>query len=174
VEALQGSGASLVQGRTTIYGLRIPSGMRPQKHVPGVYRFTGNNPVAQVATSIREQVMKNNTTREGKGYLFRSARVKHPKGAASGDEVLAIRIAPGAERGAVLDIWLEPESAAAKRSHSAQRSHRRLSHHREPVRVQASAVRQRREKRRATWRTMRKISRGEPLDADDQKSGFFD
>lgn len=168
----EGSGATLVQGRTTIYGLQIPFGMRPQQYLPRVYRFAGNNPVAHVATSVREQVMSAKTTREKGGYLLRGARVRQPQGSATGEERLAIRIAPGPDNGAVLDIWLEPKGRAA--GDSSNRSPRTRLSRRHPVRQTSAAVNRRREARRATWRAMAKVSRGEPLTEEDKKSGFFD
>ncbi|MCP4599355.1 MAG: hypothetical protein GY847_02270 [Proteobacteria bacterium] len=166
-----GGKATLAQGTTTVLGLGIPRGMMPAPAPPKVYRFEGTHHVAHVTGFIREQVSTRKSMREGSGYIFRNARVRHPKGKATGGDLLAIRIFKGQKGGATIDIWLEREYAKRLPSRGSS-SYYRSSHSygssgRHTTRVTTTAKRKRKKAKRDTMRVMYKLMRKDELDSND-------
>ena len=159
--------ATLTQGKITALGLSIPDGMTPARAPEKVYRFEGNHPVFQAAEFVHKQTRGAKIEIEEEGYLMQRATVRDPKGSASGDELLSIRVFKGDRGGATIDIWLEREYRAALPSKVA------------PPRVRTRAPMSRTEKQRRgkeareTLEVMNKINRGEPLDENDRSSAFF-
>ncbi len=161
--------ATLSQGTMTALGLSIPKGMLPGKAPEKVYRFEGAYPLVHVAGFIREQVSIHGVEREGNGYLMRKARVRRPKGNATGKERLAIRIFQGNKGGGTIDIWLEKDymkSMANRRSHGRSYASRKKP---KTTRLTPAASRKRRTTKRETFRIMRKVSRGEKLTAEEME-----
>ncbi|MCP4197496.1 MAG: hypothetical protein GY762_10150 [Proteobacteria bacterium] len=164
-----GKHATLTQGTITALGLVIPDGMTPGPAPRKVYRFEGNFPVFQVATFIHQQVTGADIEIEDGGYLMQKARVRTPKGSATGKEILDIRVFKGRRKGATIDIWLE-------RYYVKKPPSKNLAPPKPRTRSQMSpAEKQRRSKEHGeTMRVMRKVTSGEPLDEKDRNSPFFD
>jgi hypothetical protein len=164
-----GKHATLTQGTITALGLVIPDGMSPGPAPRKVYRFEGNFPVFQVATFIHKQVTGADIEIEDGGYLMQKARVRTPKGSASGKELLDIRVFKGRRKGATIDIWLE-------RYYAKKLPSKEVAPPRPRTRSQMSpAEKQRRSKEHGeTMRVMRKVTSGAPLDEKDRNSPFFD
>jgi hypothetical protein len=160
--------ATLTQGKITALGLVIPDGMSPGPAPRKVYRFEGNYPVFQVATFIHKQVADAKIAIEDGGYLMQRARVRNPKGSASGKEILGIRVFKGQRKGATIDIWLEREYAQKLPAKEVKPRSR----------TRANMNRSERERRgrdsRETMRVMKKMTSGQPLDEKDRNSPFFD
>jgi hypothetical protein len=161
--------ATLTQGTITALGLVIPEGMTPGPAPRKVYRFEGNFPVFQVATFIHKQVTGAKIEIEDGGYLMQKAKVRTPKGSATGNELLDIRVFKGSKKGATIDIWLE-------RYYAKKLPSKELAPPRPRTRSQMSpAEKQRRSKEHGeTMRVMRKVTSGQPLDEKDRNSPFFD
>ena len=163
-----GAHATLTQGKTTALGLVIPEGMSPAPADDKVYRFEGNFPVFQVATFIHDQVSNAKIEIEDRGYLMRRARVKAPRGGASGKELLGIRVFKGRKGGATIDMWLEREYAKNLPSKNPTPRPR--------FRSTMSASEKERRGREAgkTMRVMKKVTSDQYLDEEDRNSPFFD
>jgi hypothetical protein len=106
----------LLDGSHSVFGLRVPRGMKPAKGPNQVYRFEGTLELGHVKRYVMRQVETGHLLEEPTGYLVRKARVVEPVGSSRGDLLLAVRIFRGRRGGASVDVWVEAESLAELRS----------------------------------------------------------
>jgi hypothetical protein len=158
---------------TWVFGIKIPSGMRPAKGPDKVYRFEGAQLMPQVKVLIEEQISSRQTLREIGGWLFRFAKAKESQG----DKLLAIRVFEGRKKGSILDIWEEKHYAKELPNKAAKTSTYTFQALGRPVRVPGELPPKIAEKRRAslakTLSIMKKVERGEPLTEEELKSDVF-
>jgi hypothetical protein len=159
----------LWSGTTTVFGIRLPTDMKPVTPAPPqVYRFEGATPPPQAYELIRRQVRRYKTVEEENGYLMRHAEPKQRVTSAAGGRapVMALRIAYRKGGGTVLDIWLEKERNTAPES-----SRNTLP----TVAQQAPPVYKanRAERISETMRVFNKIQNEEPLTEADRNSSYF-
>ena len=105
----------LLDGSHSVFGLRVPRGMKPAAGPNQVYRFEGTLELAHVKRYVMRQVETGHLLEEPTGYLIRKARVLAPVGSSPADVLLAVRIFRGRRGGASVDAWVETESLAKLR-----------------------------------------------------------
>jgi hypothetical protein len=158
---------------TWVFGIKIPSGMRPAKGPEKVYRFEGAQLMPQVKMLIEEQISSRQKLREIGGWLFRFAKARKSKG----DKLLAIRVFEGKKAGSVLDIWEEKHYAKDLPNIAARTSTYTFQALGRPVSVPGELPPKLAEKRRAslakTLSVMKKVETGEPLTEEEKKSDVF-
>jgi hypothetical protein len=164
----------------TVLGIRIPAGMIPEKHAPTkVYRFVGSYtrsyPVAQAISMIESQIHTTSKDMEGKGCIFRDARVKSSN---AKSKKLAIRIFDSNKRGATIDIWLETQFGKRIERNSAQGNHsggrRTVTSAKGTNNISVKANQAIEKRTAATFRALEKVRRKEPLTQEELSSGAFD
>jgi hypothetical protein len=106
----------LADGSHSVFGLRIPRGMKPTTGPNRVYRFESTFDLAQVKRRVMRQVETGHLLEEPTGYLIRKARVVDPVGTNTPNVLLAVRIFRGRLGGATMDVWIEIESLSALRA----------------------------------------------------------
>ena len=163
------------RGVMHVFGIKIPTGMKPARGPEKVYRFEGTLPPARVAGLIREQIHAEEAQPEaGGGFLFRFAKPKKSTAATVGDRGIAIRIA-ATPTGSHLDIWLEREHVNALPGTAATADFP-VEKRPGPVRtILKKADRQAEAAHRALLMgALRKLQQGEPLTPEEEASGVYD
>ncbi len=172
----KGAGGTSPYGRGFMYvfGIKIPTGMKPARGPKKVYRFSGKLPPARVASLIREQVKAKSEAPEGEGFLFRFAEARRGATREEANREVAVRIAPTAA-GSNLDIWLErehtnglPGTEATSDFPMAKQPHSRRTVLTKKARATEQAH------RTLLMRSLQKLQRGEPLTPEEAASGVYD
>ncbi|MDJ0762312.1 MAG: hypothetical protein QNJ97_04930 [Myxococcota bacterium] len=166
---------SLAQGRITAFGLELPLGMTPIPGPDKVFRFESTYHVAHLTDEIQRQVSVSRVIPEENGTLMRNAKVRRPKGNASGEDRIAVRIQKRQNGGSLLDIWLErplPSSRARRNTSFAAGGMPRQSARR-PTQMGRAETKRRTTARREALRVMKKVQNREHLDEKDMASDFF-
>lgn len=170
-----GESGSFGTGVTTLFGIKIPTGMYPSRGPEKVYRFEGKLPVARTAALIRDQIVADKEVQEGDGVLFRFAKAAHTRMRTGRNSAVAIRIS-SSDDGSTLDIWLEREYAKTLPGKAAvadfplpgqSRSTRRTV-------MDQKAKQQEQESRALLMRALYKLQKGEPLTPEEAESGVLD
>lgn len=159
---------------TIVFGIKIPTGMRPAMGPDKVYRFEGKPTLAQVKMLIEDQIEAGQKLREVEGWLYRNAKAKDTD-AAPDAKPLAIRMW-GKENGSVLDIWVEQHYADALPNRAETKSNYTFKSLGRPTRVSGlpkPMVEKRRKSLGETMRIMKKVEKGEPLTKEELSSDLF-
>ena len=169
--------AGLANGRHAVFGLRMPQGMTPVgTPQPGVYRFEGPHPPAVVEAFITAQLASfDPPAPEPSAKLIRNAVVRKPIGGVAA-EPLAVRLHERQD-GTTVDVWLErkidtsgaPMGASSDTSFGASGN----ATAQPPASRPSGSYGTPAERRRAVFKMLQKIDRGEPLTKQDLDNPLF-
>ncbi len=154
---------------TRLFGIKIPSGMRPARGPDKVYRFVGNAPMPQVKVLIEDQITTEQKLREVEGWLFRNARAKAE---GEGGELIAIRVFEKG-KGSAVDLWIEKDYSDALPDRASTAG----GYAGRPSPKSQKMIQERRIAREKslskTLSTMKKLERREPLTKEELESDVF-
>ncbi len=171
--------AHLGQGTITVFGIALPSGMRPAAAPQGIYRFEGLYPASQVERQIADQINYKRESRDTSGVLFRNSRPKKATSHLDQRTTLAIRVGDKKGGGCRLDVWLDRTVVSAKEKPGvrprASRTATGPSARAAPStkRRRSSMSQRQQQKMVESLRVLDKLADRKKLDDEDKKSSFF-
>jgi hypothetical protein len=164
----------LGQGSHSVFGLRIPGGMRPAPGPHLVYRFEGTWELTAARRFVMRQMETALLNEEPAGYLIRHARVLEPAGEGDPSLRLAIRIFRGRKGGATIDVWVERDRQRERtREASGGGTAGRADGKAARIEPGSPEALRRAEQGRATFEMMEQLGRGEAPSAEDADNPFF-
>jgi len=162
----------LADGSHSVFGLRVPRGMKPAAGPNRVYRFEGTFELPHVKRYVMRQVETGHLHDEPTGYLIRKARVVDPVGTDPAEVLLAVRIFRGRRGGATMDVWVETESLAALRRGKGGSARgpgaggANKGDEKPPAKLTSSQRTKRQEERKSTFEALEAAAQGKRLPRD--------